>query len=177
MTREYEKRPKRARGWNEIPVPAPIWQNPPRPIVASAWRRGPVVVISTLIDAELPGGHGIGRTWNASITRLKKRPKPGDVHRFRLDFDMMEAEEDNHHPGNAKHFFLPVDPAFRGICECKADEVVHVEPDGYTWTNPRDTDPEPCRGCEAARLHRRPCPVHPELMVITIDDPVRELQP
>lgn len=161
MIREYEKRPKRGRGWEERPVPSPIWQMQPPPIVASCWQRGPVTVISTLVDAELPGGGGaIGRTWNASITRMKKRPKPGDVHRFRLDFDMMQAEEDNHHPGNAKHFFLVVDPAFRGLCECKTDEVTHVEPDGYTWTNPRENELEGCRGCEASSIHGRPCPVH-----------------
>lgn len=184
MKREYEKRPKRGRGWEERPVPSPIWQMSPPPIVASCWQRGLVTVISTLVDAELPGG-GVGRTWNASVTRQKKRPKPGDVQRFRIDFDMLQAEEDNHHPGNAKHFFLPVDPALRGICECKTDEVVHVEPDGYTWTNPRENDPEGCRGCESARITRRPCPIHHRMVVgvdpglghaavVIIDDPIKQ---
>ena len=72
---------------------------------------------------------------------------------------MLDAEQDNHHPGGACHFFQPVDPARRRDCECKVTEVVVTEPDGYQWTNPSDG---PCRGCELGKLiPSKPCPLHP----------------
>ncbi len=72
----------------------------------------------------------------------------------------MGAEEDNHEPGNARHFFVPVDKAKRGICECKTTEEVHVEPNGHTWTNPRPETGEACRGCETAHITGNACPIH-----------------
>ena len=42
------------------------------------------------------------------------------------------AEEDNHFPGITRTFFW-VDGA-EGVCECKTDETIVVEPDGNTWS-------------------------------------------
>ena len=72
---------------------------------------------------------------------------------------MVGTEEDNHHPGNARHFWLPLDPTKRVDCECKSDEAVITEPDGYQWTNPHNESE--CRGCASASLYGRPCPLHP----------------
>ena len=49
----------------------------------------------------------------------------------------------------------------RVACECKEDEQVIAEPDGYKWTTPKDG---PCRGCELARMlpGLRTCPLHQE---------------
>jgi len=129
--------------------------------IGSAWTFGPLRVISTLTLAELPdGSKEIGPQWHISITDAGKRPKPKQVRRALRAFDMVGAEEDNHHPGNARHFWMPVDSARRVDCECKADEVTIVEPDGYRYTNPHD--PAECRGCEFQRLTGKPCPLHAE---------------
>lgn len=68
---------------------------------------------------------------------------------------MPAFDEDNHHPGIARHLWCPVDSAFRHVCECKVSEVVIVDGD-YEWTTEADT----CRGCEYERLTRMPCPLH-----------------
>lgn len=125
------------------------------------WQYRDVCVISTLDHAELPGGDGVvGPQWHVSISRVsvsgQKRAGATQVRLALRAFGMVGAEEDNHHPGLARHFWLPVDPAYRGVCECKAEEVVVVEPDGYTWQN----DPLSCRGCEFHATHGHPCPIH-----------------
>ena len=74
------------------------------------------------------------------------------------DFGLTDWEIDNHHPGNAQHLWIPIDPARRVDCECKSDETIIVEPDGYTWTNPVTG---PCRGCTSISITHRPCPLHP----------------
>lgn len=126
---------------------------------ASAWRYGRIRVISELADMELPRGGGIGPTWLVSLTRNGRRPRRADVVKVRRAFGMRDAEVDNHHPGNAIHLYLPVDSKHRVDCECKEDEQVIIEPDGYTWTTPREG---PCRGCELVRLlgGSTRCPLH-----------------
>jgi hypothetical protein len=136
-------------------------------IAASLWQNGTTFVLSTLVDAELPDRSGRGLQWHLSVTRRKRgdlhrqpeRPEPEDVRRARRAFGLAETEEDNHHPGVARHFWMPVDPAKRVECECKTDETTVVEGDGYRWTNPKEG---PCRGCELAALTGTPCTVHPE---------------
>ena len=130
---------------------------------ASRFRRGKLVVVSSLDMAALPDGSGeTGPQWHVSLSLKAHRPKDNLVRAVLRDFDMVGAEEDNHHPGNARHFWIPCDPARRVDCECKATETVVVELDGYTWTNPTPESGEGCRGCEwAAGLGRgKPCPVH-----------------
>jgi hypothetical protein len=78
---------------------------------------------------------------------------------------MEGSEEDNHHPGIARHFWMVVDPARRVDCECKVGETVVKEPDGYKWSN----DPGACRGCDYARTFPgHPCPLHPGNYLVTI---------
>jgi hypothetical protein len=125
----------------------------------SVWESGPVRVISTLDMATLPDGSGIiGPQWHISIARRGKRPHATDVRRTLRAFRMVGAEEDNHHPGNARHFWVVCDPAKRVDCECKEDEVLVTDADGYRWTNPAEG--EPCRGCEFQSLTGKSCPLH-----------------
>lgn len=124
----------------------------------SVWESGPLRVISTLDQAELPDRAGIGPQWHVSITRRGRRPHPKDVRRALRAFGLVGAEEDNHHPGNARHFWRPVDPSHRVECECKEDEVLVTDAGGYQWTNPPEG--EPCRGCEFERLTGKRCPLH-----------------
>jgi len=75
----------------------------------SCWQSGPIRVISALEIAEYPDGVGSGPQWHISITNAGKRPKPHHVRRALRAFGMVGAEEDNHHPGNARHFWVPVE--------------------------------------------------------------------
>lgn len=128
-------------------------------VAVQAWQRGKVRVISSIELAEAPDGTGdVIEQWHVSITRGGKLPRERDVDVTLRDFGIVDAEEDNHHPGYARHFWLPVEPSRRVDCECKEDEEVIVEPDGYTWTNP--PDPSACRGCDFESLLGRPCPLH-----------------
>lgn len=129
---------------------------------ASRWVSGPILVLSALENAEYPDGDGTGPQWHLSISNLGKRPKPKHVRRALRAFGMAGAELDNHEPGVAEHYWLPVDPARRVDCQCKEDEDTIVEPDGKTWTNPKPESGEACRGCAYERTFGRPCPIHAE---------------
>lgn len=128
----------------------------------AGWQSGVVCVISTLDHAELPDGSGDGPQWHVSISRVtpsgNRRPKPAQVRHALRAFGMTSSELDNHEPGNAEHYWLPVDPAHRVDCECKSAETLVVEPDGHRWSNAKDG---PCRGCQFRELTGKPCPLHP----------------
>lgn len=124
-------------------------------------------VLSALVHAELPRSGKIGPQWLVSVTSRSaqmapRRPSPAQVRLALCAFDMLHAEEDNHHPGASRHYFMPVDSSERVDCECKTTETIVEERDGYQWSNANDG---PCRGCELERLMaaggvRRPCPIH-----------------
>lgn len=148
-----ERRPI-GRRWGRICAPAALLENP-LVKACSAWCRGGSTVISALELADYPDGQGAGPQWHISIRHISGRPRV--VSGVLRAFGMPGAEEDNHHPGIARHFWLPVDPAHRVDCECKETEEIIVEPDGYTWTNPTDG---PCRGCELEETMGHACPLH-----------------
>ena len=130
------------------------------------WAKRCIVAISALELADPPDGQGEAiPQWHVSVSVDGQRPTDTQLAGVARAFGLVGAEEDNHHPGNARHLWLPVDPARRVDCECKVEEVVHVEPDGYKWTNPVEAvaDPSVCRGCELRRLlgaRAQPCPLH-----------------
>ena len=152
--RQVERRP-RSPGWTRV-EDVPLH---PRPLAASRWMRGRVLVLSALEDVEYPDGRGRGPQWHISISRSGRRPSESDVRCALRSFRMVGTEEDNHHPGVARHFWLPVDRARRVDCECKVEDEVIREPDGYTWSNPRGMG-EACQGCAYGALHGKPCPLH-----------------
>lgn len=156
MSSSEERRP-RGDDWREAPLP-PAMLNMPRLIAASAWVCGPVQVLSSLSEMKMPDGDGSGPQWLVSITHKRKRPKQHEVRRTLRAFGMTEAEEDNHGQGNARSFFLVVDPARRVGCECKSDETTMRDSDGYKFTVA--DDPAECGGCLLVALHGRPCPRH-----------------
>ncbi len=147
--------------WVELEVP---FKTPFNTTHVSMWKHpSGSRVISALEMAEYPDGSGeIGLQWHVSIARPAARASQRDVDRALLAFGMKGTEEDNHEPGNARHFWLPVDPTRRVECECKVTEVVNVDPDGHRWSNPIEgqTDPVHCRGCESAPITGRACPLH-----------------
>ena len=122
-------------------------------------------VLSSLVVAELPRGGATGPQWHVSVVdrsaETPARPSEEQTLLTRCAFDLLTAEEDNHHPGAARQFWLPVEPAERRDCECKETEVQVVDADGYRWSN----DPASCRGCELERTmaavgQTRSCPLH-----------------
>lgn len=151
-----ERRPKSGE-WQRRYVSEAVRASLGRPPI-SAWSNGRIGVLSALEDAELPDRSGRGPQWHVSVSQFGSgRATDDECAEVLSDFGLLGAEEDNHHPGVARHFWMPVDPVHRVDCECKADEVIVVEPDGYQWTNPRDGE---CRGCELKRLIGRPCTIH-----------------
>lgn len=149
-----EKRPGMRTDWKLLG-----WSAPGNGTLAeSFWQMGSIRVISSLIVAELPDGKGNGPQWHVSVSTGGKRPLARHVERALRAFGMVGTEEDNHHPGVARHFFQPCDPAHRVDCQCKQDEVTVVEPDGYRWTNPHER--ADCRGCELQRTLGKPCTIH-----------------
>lgn len=157
-----ERRPQGAL-WSRMPTPSKLASSA---IAVSIWGRRKTTVISALEMAEYPTGGGVGPQWHISIAggrgKGQLRRVTSDELRVALTaFGMVSAEEDNHHPGNARHFWMPVDPSRRVDCECKTDEKTIVETDGYRWTTPHDG---PCRGCEFELLTNKACPVHGQLV-------------
>ena len=165
----FEKRPRGrdSRKWQHLP-----WTSPnPLSLASSAWMRHrgtfAVAVLSEMVIAQYPDDDSMaGPQWLVSISR-RVVLSPADARmatdrqcaRVLGQFAMVGAEEDNHEPGFARKFWRPVDPAHRVDCQCKADEITVVEPNGYTWTTLRDG---PCRGCssELREITGRPCPLH-----------------
>lgn len=128
----------------------------------SVWRSMSVFVISGLELAKAPDGRGdVIWQWHMSISHRGDRPTELEVKRALGAFGMVGAEEDNHHPGGARHFWRPVDPSRRVDCECKEDEAIVVEPDGYRWSKSRAPDAS-CEYCEMIAIGRTDvvCPVH-----------------
>lgn len=129
-------------------------------ISGSTWRsHDGLFVMSACENSVLPGTHPeeYGPQWHISVSRAPARSTTDDVRRVVEGFAMPAFDEDNHHPGIARHLWCPVDERYRTACECKLTEQLIVEPDGYEWTN--DTT-APCRGCEFERLTGHPCTLH-----------------
>lgn len=68
-----------------------------------------------------------------------RRPTDHEMEMVRHDFDMHDAEEDNHQPGRIRNLFLPLhlQRGSVGVCDCKEDEEQVVESDGFVWSRPR----------------------------------------
>jgi hypothetical protein len=121
-----------------------------------------LLVVSSLVNAELPGSGEpplVGPTWHVSVSlsgRGRERPNDEQIRRVVEAFAMPAFDEDNHHPGLARHLFCPLEEQYREACECKAREVVITEPDGYRWT----TEEGDCRGCWYQQRFGLPCTIH-----------------
>ena len=155
-----ERQPLRGR-WDRV-------RSDPRPLLAvhgclvvehfSAWRLGKVLALSSWQMAEAPDNPAeTVPHWLVSVSENGGRPSDRSTQRVRIDFALEGALEDNHHPGIARHLWMPEDPARRGQCHCQTDETVVTEPDGYQWSQ----DPKRCRGCELEPLTGRACPIPP----------------
>ena len=148
----------RSSAWVEL-CPWPLVEDGP-PVGAVYERGGRLRVISTRILAVYPDSDGVGLQDHVSVSCAGHRPTVREVALALAAFGMVGTEEDNHHPGIARHFWRAVDPAHRVECQCKTTETTIVD-GNYAWTNPIDAvEGESCRGCEFERLSGRPCPLH-----------------
>lgn len=163
-----ERRPSKMSGFRRVNQ----WYAPGHDdqiISISAWMRRGLFMISALELADAPDGGGdVIEQWHVSMSKrnhandiASKRPTDEECRQALACLGLTGAEEDNHHPGVARHFWMPVDPARRVDCECKTDETTHVAPDGYRWTSPIND----CSGCAYRELMREqnvsaPCPIH-----------------
>lgn len=148
-----------AGAWTRARLPADVQASLP---TAVPWSKGRLFVLSDMVEASLPDGSGrVGPHWfvSVSVRGGRRRAADSELRLVRVAFGMPEgaAEEDNHHPGIARHLWMPVAPAERRACSCKADETQMHERDGYTWSN---TKTGGCRGCEYRAVFGRPCPIH-----------------
>jgi hypothetical protein len=102
------------------------------------WRGHGLTVLSSSVEAEYRGQVGRHNHVSVAAADHDRRPSDDELARVRRDFDMADAEEDNHSPGVARHLFLPLwlPRGTTGICECKAEETEVVEPDGFRWSRP-----------------------------------------
>lgn len=120
----------------------------PIPDIGSWWvdHRG-LAVWSTLVDAEAPDGDGVIPQWHLSISaghnrgQAVRRVSAIELRHALECFGIDSFEVDNHHPGVAIHVWIPLDAERRVECECKTDEMIVVEADGYTWTTPSPSGP------------------------------------
>lgn len=140
---------------------------PTLPAGISAWRsHDGLRVTSGLHQANQPGSGEppkVGPSWLVAVSRAPV----ADVARCTVtDDDLVHAvtgfampafDEDNHHPGIARHLWCPVDELYRNACECKLSETTIVEANGYEWTT---DDGEECRGCDYERRFGLPCTIH-----------------
>lgn len=75
-----------------------------------------------------------------SISDNGHRPSNDVIRSVLADFGLEGAEEDNHLPGVARHFWLDEGRDVQPECECKKTEETIVEPDGYCWQRARGDD-------------------------------------
>jgi hypothetical protein len=134
-------------------------------VTGTPWRSADgLLVVSQLADMNLPGSdHLVGPTWLVSVSRAGRRASGDDLMRVIRAFEMPAWDEDNHHPGIARHLFCPVAEQWRNVCDCKITETTITDADGYQWTT---DDRSRCRGCQYDEMvttltgRRAPCPLH-----------------
>lgn len=108
-----------------------------------AFRDGRVIVLSQVAIMDAPDGSGDPLpTWLVSVSEDGRVAGDGVVRRVRRDFDMRDAEEDNHEDGHARKLFLVVDPSRRVACECKETDEVVTKPNGYSYSRPKQLSKE-----------------------------------
>lgn len=176
-TRPYdsggEMRPGQFSGWRRAKARERYFAAGIHAVSFTGWQRRGIYVISALEVTEAPDGRGDNiPQWHLSLSADggSRRCDDEEVKQTLASFGLTGAEEDNHHPGAARHFWMPVDPIRRIDCSCKATEETIVEPDGYRYSQKRRT----CAGCElevefAARGVARPCPDHQRDLIVGAD--------
>lgn len=115
---------------------------PDRALGLTFWRHVTGVTVSSSVDTVA----GDGPTWHVGITQTDGEGRVVRAGRTamrlaRWAFRMKDAEEDNHGPVRVlRSLWLPVDPARRKPCACKAETPEEVseagapgDRDAYVW--------------------------------------------
>ncbi|MDQ2729268.1 MAG: hypothetical protein M3Y91_15730 [Actinomycetota bacterium] len=102
----------------------------------TVWTGHGLAVISDASEMEFRALRVPTNHVSVAASGLDRRPSDAEMATVRADFDLLDAEEDNHSPGVARNLFLPLHlpRGTQGICDCKTDETVVVESDGYRWS-------------------------------------------
>jgi len=106
--------------------------------IIHAWRNGTILALSSRHAAvESHKSKLVVPSFQLSISDRGRRPSDEVIRGVLADFDLEGAEEDNHSPGVARHFWLDEGRSVQPECECKKTEEIVVEPDGYQWQRDR----------------------------------------
>ena len=130
-------------------LPASVDQRSPRPNgnawtlescfsvdgeVIHRWKNGDIIACASRHSAvESHTTKLLVPSTQVSVSVAGKRPSDDVVRGVLADFNLEGAEEDNHSPGIARHFWLDDGRTIQPECECKRTEETVVEADGYKW--------------------------------------------
>jgi hypothetical protein len=108
--------------------------------VCCSYGNGTLGVLSAYGDMEYRGLVVPHFHVSVSAPGQDRRPTDDETELVRRDFDMEDAEEDNHHPGRIRNLFRPIHlpKGTVGICDCKENEEIVTEADGFQWSRAVD---------------------------------------
>lgn len=99
---------------------------------------GARVLVSVVDVADAGKQHLVSISMYCAVSRDgRRRASDAEVANILRIFCIPGAEEDNHEPGIARKFWWRIGQE-QVECECKADEEIVVEPDGYRWSRKRE---------------------------------------
>jgi hypothetical protein len=103
--------------------------------VGHVWRNSTLMVISSRGDMEYRGVVVPQFHVSVSVGGSQRRPNDDELATVRKDFDMEDAEEDNHSNGRIRNLFRPehLPKGIEGVCDCKENEETITEADGFQW--------------------------------------------
>lgn len=124
--------PKDSRAWEMLPALLHDGET------INRWRNGTVMACSSRHGAMESKRTGlIVPQLHVSISDDGARASDETIRGVLADFGFEGAEEDNHQPGIARHFWLDEGARVQPECECKKVEETVTEPDGFKWQRPR----------------------------------------
>lgn len=88
------------------------------------WQSGQYRALSSLVNID-DGHQPPHYEWVVSFSKSSRETLTDtEVKKCLKEFDALDFEEDNHEPGIARKFFLPVEHKYRKPCPCKDEEIV-----------------------------------------------------
>jgi hypothetical protein len=106
-------------------------------VAANRWINGGLIAVSGYETAEFGKAKMLVPQFHVSVSEFGRRPTDDAVRSVLADFGMEGAEEDNHVPGVARHFWLVEGVAKSPECDCKETQERITEPDGFVWQKER----------------------------------------
>jgi hypothetical protein len=98
------------------------------------WQSGKFRALSSLVNID-DGHQQPHYEWVVSFSQQDRQTvSDKDIARCLRDFDALDFEEDNHEPGIARKFFLPVEHQYRKPCPCKDERLIALGEFIYSTT-------------------------------------------